>query len=215
MKLVKNTIKELIFRLLQYLVQFYRRVDHQQKALRFKARGENLIFNANDFFSYEHISVGNSVLIGQGAKFLASNSQIIIGNKVLFGPNVTLIGGNHTTSRVGIFMFDVTDEMKDKNDDADIVIKDDVWVGANVTILNGVTVDRGCVIGAGSIVTKSIPAYSIAVGIPAKPIKMRFSIDEITDHERRLYPEHLRINRSDLEDNLAKIKLDTRYLGNR
>ena len=55
----------------------------------------------------------------------------------------------------------------------DIIIEDDVWIGANVVILKNVTLEKGCVIGAGSVVTKSIPAYAIAVGNPAKVIKYR------------------------------------------
>jgi Acetyltransferase (isoleucine patch superfamily) len=56
---------------------------------------------------------------------------------------------------------------------AKIVIEDDVWIGANATILPGVKVGRGSVIGAGSVVNKDIPEYSLAVGVPAKVIRNR------------------------------------------
>jgi len=52
-----------------------------------------------------------------------------------------------------------------------VVIEDNVWIGESVSILPGVTIGKGCVIGANSIVTKNIPPYVIAVGVPAKPIK--------------------------------------------
>ena len=72
------------------------------------------------------------------------------------------------------------------NQDAPVVIEDDVWCGANVTILKGVTIGRGSVVAAGAIVTKSFPPYSIIGGVPAKLIKMRFSPEEIERHEALL-----------------------------
>lgn len=64
----------------------------------------------------------------------------------------------------------------------DIIIKNDVWIGVNCTILDGITIGNGAVVAAGSIVTKDVPPYAIVGGNPAKIIKYRFSkeiIDEI------------------------------------
>ena len=55
-----------------------------------------------------------------------------------------------------------------------VVIEDDVWVGANVTILKGVTIGHGSVVAAGAVVTKSCPPYSIIGGVPAKVLRRRF-----------------------------------------
>jgi galactoside O-acetyltransferase len=55
----------------------------------------------------------------------------------------------------------------------DIVIEDDVWIGANTVVLKGVHIGRGAIIGAGAVVTKNIPSMAIAVGIPAKPLRYR------------------------------------------
>ena len=67
--------------------------------------------------------------------------------------------------------------------DAPVVIEDDVWIGANVTRLKGVTIGRGSVVAAGAVVTKSCPPYSIIGGVPAKVLKMRFTPEEIVKHE--------------------------------
>jgi acetyltransferase-like isoleucine patch superfamily enzyme len=64
------------------------------------------------------------------------------------------------------------------------IIENDVWVGANSVILPGVTIHNGAIVGAGSVVTKDVPPYAIAVGSPAKVIKYRFSqeiIDELLE----------------------------------
>lgn len=190
--MLKATIKRLLYRLTDILLENHRAVAIQLTGKSFRSHGADVVFNRNDFFSYENITIGNSVLIGSGATFIASRSQIIIGNKVLFGPNVTLVGGDHTVSRVGTFIYDITNKTKDPEDDADIIIEDDVWIGANVTILKGVQIGRGCVVGAGSVVTKSLTPYAIAVGIPARPVKGRFTAEEILAHEERLYAENLR-----------------------
>ena len=82
---------------------------------------------------------------------------------------------------------DITVKEKLPENDAPIVIEDDVWCGANVTILKGVTIGRGSIVAAGAVVTTSFPPYSIIGGVPAKFLKKRFTEDEIRDHERILY----------------------------
>lgn len=81
---------------------------------------------------------------------------------------------------------DVTDAEKTPEQDAPVIIEDDVWCGANVTILKGVTIGRGSVVAAGAVVTKSFPPYSIIGGVPAKLIKIRFTLEQIKKHERLL-----------------------------
>ena len=92
-----------------------------------------------------------------------------------------------------------------------VVIEDDVWVGANVTILKGVTIGRGSVIAAGGIVNKSTPPYSINGGVPAKTIRFRFTFDDILEHERILYPENERYTREELEKIFAETKTKQQY----
>jgi acetyltransferase-like isoleucine patch superfamily enzyme len=82
---------------------------------------------------------------------------------------------------------EVTDEEKLPENDQPIVIEDDVWTGANITILKGVTIGHGSVIAAGSVVTRSFPPYSIIGGVPAKLIKRRFSEEEMKENDRILY----------------------------
>ncbi|EOX3343912.1 DapH/DapD/GlmU-related protein [Vibrio cholerae] len=149
--------------------------------------GSNVVFSPSDTFTFGTIKIGNDCYIGPGARFIASNSSITISDKVLFGPNVTIMGGDHNISVVGEFMFDVSTKLPEN--DSPVIIESDVWVGCNVTILKGVTIGRGAVVAAGSVVTKSVERYSIVGGVPAKKIKSRFNIDEIRLHEKALFRE--------------------------
>lgn len=163
----------------------------------FKRYGRHFIFDPDSFYSFKNIEVGNDVSVGGGAFFLASKSRIIIGNKVLFGPNVTIVGGNHNTSVPFQFMYDM--EEKRPEDDQDVVIEDDVWVGTGVIILKGVRVGRGSVIAAGAVVIKNVPPYTVAAGVPAKPIRGRFpDLEIILAHEEKLYPPKERLSRDQI-----------------
>jgi len=139
----------------------------------------------------ENIQVGESVSIGAGSLIFTTRAKLIIKQHFVSGPNLTIITGDHMPI-LGRFLDTITDEEKDKYDvnheyDQDVVIEEDVWCGANVTILKGVTIGRGSIIAAGAVVTKDIPSYSVAGGVPAKVIKQRYSKEEIEEHELSLY----------------------------
>lgn len=88
---------------------------------------------------------------------------VTIGNRCMFGPNVSIFAATHET------------EVQSRRDNIEyarpVVIGDDCWVGGNVVILPGVTIGRGCTIGAMSVVSKDIPDFSVAIGQPARVVK--------------------------------------------
>lgn len=86
----------------------------------------------------------------------------------------------------------------------DLHIDEDVWVGTNVTILVGGNLGRGCIVGACSTVTKPVPPYALVTGSPAKIVGVKFTIDQILEHEKALYPEKERFSREYLEELFAK-----------
>jgi len=163
----------------------------------FASHGKNILFDPWGDYSFHNIAVGNDVTLGTKPILLASDSRIIIGNKVMFGPEVCIVAGNHNTSEIGSFMFDVHN--KRPEDDQDVIIEDDVWVGTRVLILKGVIIGRGAVVGAGSVVSRSIPPYAIAAGNPARVVKFRWDVDKILLHEKSLYPEKERLTREQLQ----------------
>ena len=109
---------------------------------------------------------------------------------------LTVITSNHR-QKVGVFRDGLSN---DDNDYKDIIVEEDVWIGANVTLLQGAHIGRGAIIGACSVVTKEIPPYAIAVGNPAKVIKFKWSIENIIKHESLLYSEEERFSREELEE---------------
>jgi len=150
----------------------------------FQAIGRNVWFDPFGEYSFRTISIGNDVFLGPGTMILASETTVEIGDKVMFGPNVSVIGGDHNTSVVGEEMFDV--KQKRSDDDQPIRIERDVWIGAGAIILKGVTIGTGSIVAAGSVVTKSIPAYSIAAGVPATVVRARWTPEQQAEHLERL-----------------------------
>ena len=111
------------------------------------------------------------------------NGGLTIGNFCSFATNTTiLLGGEHrtdlaTTFPIGVFLGGIEHDAHEKSK-GDVVIGNDVWVGREATILSGVTIGDGAVIGAKSLVTSSVPPYAIVAGNPARLVRRRF--DEAT-----------------------------------
>lgn len=163
----------------------------------FASYGRNVIFDpTNSLFTYKNITLGDHVYIGPGA-YISSIKKIHIGNKVLIAPGVSMIGGDHNVTQMGRFMYDVHEKLP--GNDLEIVVEDDVWIGANATILKGVTIGRGAVVAAGSLVNKDVPPYAIAGGVPAKVLRWRWTTEEVVRHEEALYPAENRLSIETLE----------------
>lgn len=150
----------------------------------------------SDFKGLWNLSVGNYTSIPKGSVFYCTEAPLTIGNKVIFGPRPTIITGDHRIDMIGKYIIDSNEKLPE-NDSA-VIIEDDVWTGANITILKGVTIGRGSVIAAGAVVIRSCPPYSIVGGVPAKVLKYRFTIDEALLHEARIYPDNRRYSREKL-----------------
>ncbi len=114
------------------------------------------------------IVIGKSCYINSGC-VLYSGNGITIGEYVLIGPNSTLVPINH---RFYIKSQKIIDQRFSRSRGG-IIIESDVWVGAGVMLLDGAVLKKGCVVGAGSLVNKEIPAYSINIGNPVETIGYR------------------------------------------
>lgn len=116
-------------------------------------------------------------------------------------PGLVVINNQHN-SRVGQWMRE--SEMENYNSYGDVIVEEEASLGANVTLLSGVTIGRGAQVGAGSVCRNSCPPYSIVMGNPAKVVGFRFTPDEIMEHEKKLYPVEMRLKEDVLYDNYEK-----------
>lgn len=114
------------------------------------------------------ITIGEHSHIGVNNVILGGENGIEIGNYVMLGPNVVLAEGNHEYR-------DITKPMllAGSFSNGKIILEDDVWIGANCTITDNVTIGTGSIVGANSVVTKSIPPFTIYAGVPAVKIGIR------------------------------------------
>ena len=120
------------------------------------------------FFLLEprNVSIGNNVGFNAGC-WLNGGGGITIGDHVLFGPRVIIHSANHRFDRLDVPI------CEQGHDHKEVVIEDNVWVGAGCIILPGVTIHSGAVVAAGAVVTQSVPANAVVGGVPARLIRMR------------------------------------------
>ena len=139
--------------------------------------GKTSRISVNSILSHpELIQIDDTVFIGP---LFYCSAVVHIKNRVMFGAQCTLIGGNHKFDDPNICMA----HYHEPGSIEPITIEEDAWIGNGTTILKGVTVGEGSIIGAESVVTKNVKPYSIYVGNPAKYIKPRFkNYDDLLVH---------------------------------
>lgn len=148
--------------------------------------GKKIIAYPYTISGVENILAEEPMSIGPNSTIYTTGAKLIIKAHFVSGPNLTIITGDHHYV-VGKFLDEIKADDKIPENDQDVLIEEDVWCGANVTILKGVTIGRGSIVAAGAVVTKSCPPYSILGGVPAKVIKQKFTKEQIEAHERILY----------------------------
>ena len=151
---------------------------------RFNECGKNVYVGKRCIFTEKNMIIGDDVYIGSNACMQSEHGMIYIGNHVMFGPGVHIHGGNHKIREVGKLLKHTSDKLP--GEDGKVIIEDDCWIGANAMILAGVTIGTGSVIGAGAIVTKNIPSYSVYTGVPNIKLRTRFTQQELIDHKKKL-----------------------------
>ena len=129
-----------------------------------------LPFHAN--WGGHHVHFGDYVYANSNLT-LVDDGHIYVGSHVMFGPNVTIATANHP----------IVPSLRSNGlqYNKDVSIGDNVWFGANVVVVPGVTIGNNVVIGAGSVVTKDIPSNVVAVGNPCKVLR------EINDHDKKYF----------------------------
>lgn len=141
------------------------RVWYVAKILKLMPYGQEIFFENNIYISgAKNIIIGKMCHINENVFIQAG----MIGNWVMLAPGVVILSSTHNSDRVDIPMV-----MQGEGNGVPPSIGDDVWVGRNAIIMPGVRVGEGSIVGAGAVVTKDVPAFSVVGGVPAKIIKSR------------------------------------------
>ena len=133
--------------------------------------GQEVWIEAPFFCDYgEHISIGNNVFINYNCIFLDSN-EVAIGDNVLIGPGVHIYCASHPLKAEDRIVRDEGRQTYYRTQSKPVSIGNNTWIGGGVKIMPGLTVGENTTIGAGSVVTQSIPADRFAAGNPCKVIR--------------------------------------------
>lgn len=151
----------LIFFVLDLLPHFIRNIYFK---MTFSKLGKGVLIDYKTFFRcMSHIEIGDNVGINRGCEFFTSVTlpkKIILHNNVTLSPNVKFFNAGHDYNYLDL---PVTS--------SEIVVEEFVWIGCNSVVLQGITIGKGSIVCANSVVTKDIPPYSMVAGVPAKIIK--------------------------------------------
>lgn len=142
---------------------------------RFARCGPQLTFSPlTSAFHYDKIEIGDRVYIGRGANF---SGKVTVGDDVMFASGVHITDGYHRWDVVGKTIRDSGPGEKVR-----VHVESDAWLGANVTLMKGVTFGEGSIAGTKALVLADVPPYSIVVGTPARVASVRFSDVELREH---------------------------------
>ena len=129
--------------------------------------GVGIMANSYVYADPGDCAIGAGTSINNNVQINASGGRIAIGRSVLIGPNCVLRAADHEFS-------DTTRDIREQGSRAgEIIIEDNVWLGSNVVVTRDVRIGTGAVIGAGAVVTRDVPPYAVAAGVPARVIRMR------------------------------------------
>lgn len=207
--IIKNSYIYRVYVLIKRSIHFIlRTVDNNYYKKRLTNIGKHVCIYNNIYLSHpENIYLDDYTRIQSGFKQISNTGKIIIKKYSGIAQDCIFITNSHIPT-VGVPQY-LLAPLHINDIDQDIIVKEDVWIGARCIILPNCEIGRGAIIGAGSVVTHSIPPYAVAAGSPAKIISSKFTIEEILAHESKLYPVEERMSQEEL------INIFNRYFDNK
>jgi acetyltransferase-like isoleucine patch superfamily enzyme len=149
------------------MIDDYSVLDAKGPASRIRL-GNKILVGRNTILSCSNaaIRIGDFVSIGPFC-FFASKSRIDIGSNVSIGSGTHLLAGTHAVDDPN------TPIIQQRRISEGIIVEDEVWIGSGAKILDGISIGRGSIVGAGSVVNKDVPPYSVVLGNPARVLQRR------------------------------------------
>lgn len=160
----------------------------------------------------QNVFISDAVRIKNNCAIINSPTEkVYIGKYTAIGAYSIFIPGNHrSTVTIPHFILGAS-HINDKS--ADLHIGEDVWCGARSVVLSGADLGRGCIVAANSVVNKPVPPYAVVGGVPAKILAVKFSIEQILEHEKVLYRENERFSKEYLESLFSQYFEDKKIFG--
>jgi acetyltransferase-like isoleucine patch superfamily enzyme len=156
---------------------FLTRIRYFHYFLKFQSYGHNIAMSGGGVIVRpEEVQLGSNIFISRN--FVISARDLRIGSDVMVGPNLVIECDDHRYDAIGVSMY----ENRANRAVGGAIVEDDVWIGANVTVLKGARISEGCVVGAGSVVIGRLPPYTVCVGVPCRPVKSRFDTRSLKEH---------------------------------
>lgn len=199
MKFVRKIFNILLLKLLprgQY--KNYQNYIYNTNTKNYSKIGEHVHLLPPLYLSPQNIELESFTRLQTGVHIITASTQKVVIKKYSVISAETMIVNNTHIPTVGIPQYLSYIGINDV--DGRLVIPEDVWVGVRCIILPKAKIGRGCVFGAGTLVNKTYPPYSVVAGVPGKIIGVRFSLEQILKHEASLYPQKERFSKEYLEE---------------
>jgi acetyltransferase-like isoleucine patch superfamily enzyme len=155
--------------MLTRILSLLRQVEHKQRLsrLELKSKGKNVQIEIRfHFHCAQNISIGDNVYIGPDS-WINAIGGVSIGSGTIIGPRLTIFTANHRYNGANAIPYDDVILLRR------VELAENIWIGGSVIIVPGVTIGEGCIVGAGSVVTKDFPAFHVLGGNPAQTIGYR------------------------------------------
>lgn len=143
--------------------------------------------------------------------FIAYRGKLRVKKYAAVGSGCIVIPGDHVPT-VGVPQY-LAGKLHINDVDGEIVIGEDAWVGAGTILLSHCQIGRGAVVAAGAVVSKVVPPYAVVAGVPAKIIAVRFTKEQIMQHEATLYPQEERMSSKQLDQLFNEYFQDCKSIG--
>lgn len=149
------------------IISEFRKLSNKKRLKKMNIGSNCNITDKVIFHHPENIIIGNNTLINGGMIIAGETSKVEIGNDCLISYNVHIRTTSHNYKKKNELI------RNQGHFEKDIIIEDDVWIGFGAQIMPGVTLHKGCVVGAGAVVTKDVSEYTVVAGVPAVKISER------------------------------------------
>lgn len=163
----------------------------------FGAIGKGCIIGEHCSLVPPNMYLGDYVMLQDHTNFISHKGRLVVKKYSVISSSCVIVPSTHLAAPGVPFYYQAKEHCGDE--DHTIEIDEDCWVGARSILLPKSRLGRGCIVAAGSVVSKPVPPYAVVGGVPAKIIGVKFDKEDVLLHESRIYPPQERMSREDID----------------